>query len=65
MKKKLWIPILICAILGFSFCGVLGFQYQDLSGRYQKLETETAKLEKDNSGLNEKLEENTAKLEEK
>lgn len=65
MKKKLWIPVLVCTIIFLSICGVLGFQYQDLNGRYQKLEIEASQLQENNSGLNEKLEDSAAKLEEK
>lgn len=65
MKKKRWIPVLVCVIIFLCVCGVLGFQYQDLNGRYQKLEIEASQLQENNSGLNEQLADSAAQLEEK
>ena len=65
MKKRTFIPVFACTALFLCICGFLGFQYQDLDGRYQSLEAKAAQLEKNNSGLNEKLEDSAAQLEEK
>ena len=65
MKKKPFIPVLVCALIFLGVCGVLGFQYWNLDCRYQSLTAEAAQLKESNSGLNEQLEDNAAELEEK
>ncbi len=65
MKKKTLITVLACIVLLLCSSGFLGFQYLNLNGRCQTLETQASQLQKDNSELNTQLSDSNAKLEEK
>ncbi len=64
MKKKTYITALVCIVL-LLCSGFLGFQYLNVNGRCQTLETQASQLQKDNSKLNGQLSDSTAELEEK
>ncbi len=65
MKKKIFIPILIFSVLLLCSIGFFGFQYLNLNGRCQTLETQASQLQQNNSELSSKLTHSNEELEEK